>query len=128
MVSRSAKFVENSTPSTRRIVPRINQRRQPVLKILSAFRNSRNSRLLGNLPLPIQFHKIGELLLFFTILAGALVSGTEAGLSYNNFPYMGDGFFDHLIMKEVGYSIAPNNSKLVLLCLNRIPLNAFVHS
>ena len=24
--------------------------------------------------------------------------------------YMGDGFFDHLIMKEVGYSIAPNNS------------------
>ncbi|GIR25714.1 MAG: hypothetical protein CM15mP40_03220 [Alphaproteobacteria bacterium] len=36
---------------------------------------------------------ISLLLLLTTVLAGALVSGTEAGLSYNNFPYMGDGFF-----------------------------------
>ncbi len=28
-----------------------------------------------------------------TISAGALVSGTDAGLSYNNFPLMGEGFF-----------------------------------
>ncbi len=31
-------------------------------------------------------------LLFTTISAGALVSGTDAGLSYNNFPLMGSGF------------------------------------
>jgi len=28
----------------------------------------------------------------------------------NEVVYMGDGIFDHLVMKEVGYSIAPNNA------------------
>ena len=36
---------------------------------------------------------ISLFLLFTTIIAGALVSGTNAGLAYNNFPLMGDGFF-----------------------------------
>ena len=40
---------------------------------------------------------ISLLLLLTTVLAGALVSGTEAGLSYNNFPYMGDGFLPPIL-------------------------------
>tara|TARA_B100000212_G_C27117552_1_gene423451 strand:- start:36 stop:536 length:501 start_codon:yes stop_codon:yes gene_type:complete len=40
---------------------------------------------------------ISLLLLFITVLAGAFVSGTEAGLSYNNFPYMGDGFLPPIL-------------------------------
>ena len=32
---------------------------------------------------------ISLILLLITVLAGALVSGTEAGLSYNNFPLHG---------------------------------------
>ncbi len=40
---------------------------------------------------------ISLLLLFSTVLAGAFVSGTEAGLSYNNFPYMGDGFLPPIL-------------------------------
>ncbi len=36
-------------------------------------------------------------LLYSTILAGALVSGTEAGLAYNNFPYMGEGFLPPIL-------------------------------
>ena len=49
----------------------------------------------------VSLHKknffISLLLLFTTVLAGALVSGTEAGLSYNNFPYMGDGFLPPIL-------------------------------
>ena len=40
---------------------------------------------------------ISLLFLLTTVLAGALVSGTEAGLSYNNFPYMGDGFLPPIL-------------------------------
>ena len=40
---------------------------------------------------------ISLILLFSTVLAGALVSGTEAGLSYNNFPYMGDGLLPPIL-------------------------------
>ena len=43
---------------------------------------------------------ISLLLLLTTVLAGALVSGTEAGLSYNNFPYMGDGFLPPILISE----------------------------
>ena len=50
----------------------------------------------------INLHKknffISLLLLLTTVLAGALVSGTEAGLSYNNFPYMGDGFLPPILI------------------------------
>ena len=52
-------------------------------------------------PCKTKLHKnnflISLLLLFSTVLAGALVSGTEAGLSYNNFPYMGDGFLPPIL-------------------------------
>ena len=52
-------------------------------------------------PYKTKLHKnnflISLLLLFSTVLAGALVSGTEAGLSYNNFPYMGDGFLPPIL-------------------------------
>ena len=41
---------------------------------------------------------ISLLLLFTTVVAGALVSGTDAGLSYNNFPYMGDGFLPPILL------------------------------
>ncbi len=41
---------------------------------------------------------ISLLLLLTTVLAGALVSGTEAGLSYNNFPFMGDGFLPPILI------------------------------
>ena len=40
---------------------------------------------------------ISIFLLYSTIIAGALVSGTEAGLAYNNFPYMGEGFLPPII-------------------------------
>ena len=44
----------------------------------------------------IKHHKvnftISLILLFITISAGAWVSGTDAGLAYNNFPLMGDIF------------------------------------
>ena len=32
-------------------------------------------------------------LIFFTIILGAFVAGTDAGLAYNSFPLMGDSFF-----------------------------------
>ena len=67
--------------------------------LLYYFWNIRLSRgkVVNNMsPCTTKLHKnnflISLLLLFSTVLAGALVSGTEAGLSYNNFPYMGDGF------------------------------------
>ncbi len=43
-------------------------------------------------------------LLFLTISAGAWVSGTEAGLSYNNFPLMGDGFLPPILFSEHTYT------------------------
>ena len=48
---------------------------------------------------------ISLLLLLLTISAGAWVSGTEAGLSYNNFPYMGDGFLPPILSSENDYSV-----------------------
>ena len=39
-------------------------------------------------------------LLFSTISAGALVSGTDAGLAYNNFPLMGTGFLPPILTSE----------------------------
>ncbi len=44
------------------------------------------------------------LLLIITISAGALVSGTEAGLSYNNFPLMGDSLLPPILYEEGGLS------------------------
>lgn len=52
----------------------------------------------------INIHKknfyISLCLLFLTISAGAWVSGTDAGLSYNNFPYMGEGFLPPILFAE----------------------------
>ena len=72
--------------------------------LLYYFWNIRLSRgkVVNNMsPCKTKLHKnnflISLLLLFSTVLAGALVSGTEAGLSYNNFPYMGDGFLPPIL-------------------------------
>ena len=72
--------------------------------LLYYFWNIRLSRgkVVNNMsPCKTRLHKnnflISLLLLFSTVLAGALVSGTEAGLSYNNFPYMGDGFLPPIL-------------------------------
>ena len=39
-------------------------------------------------------------LLLSTISAGALVSGTDAGLAYNTFPYMGDSLLPPILVDE----------------------------
>ncbi len=44
-------------------------------------------------------------LLFTTISAGALVSGTDAGLSYNNFPLMGNGFLPPVLTSEYSFDL-----------------------
>ena len=56
----------------------------------------------------IQFYKVHKrnliisfLLLITTISAGALVSGTEAGLSYNNFPLMGDSLLPPILYEDL---------------------------
>ncbi len=50
----------------------------------------------------LKWHKnnfvISLFLVLFTISAGALVSGTEAGLAYNNFPLMGDNFLPPILI------------------------------
>ncbi len=55
----------------------------------------------------IQSHKknfyISLIFLFLTISAGAWVSGTDAGLSYNNFPLMGDSFLPPILESEHTY-------------------------
>ena len=55
----------------------------------------------------IKSHKqnfyISLCLLFLTISAGAWVSGTDAGLSYNNFPLMGDSFLPPILSSENDY-------------------------
>ena len=43
-------------------------------------------------------------LFFFNISAGAWVSGTDAGLSCNNFPLMGDSFLPPILSTENDYS------------------------
>ena len=40
---------------------------------------------------------ISLILLLTTISAGALVSGTDAGLAYNNFPFMGDNILPPIL-------------------------------
>ena len=42
--------------------------------------------------LPTSKFSLCYILLFITIVSGAFVSGTKAGLSYNNFPLMGEDF------------------------------------
>ena len=49
------------------------------------------------------------ILILLTISAGALVSGTDAGLSYNNFPFMGEGFLPPIL-----YSVENIKFKLLL--------------
>ena len=49
--------------------------------------------------MPIKRFLLSYFLLFVTIISGAFVSGTEAGLSYNNFPFMGE----NLIPEEIFY-------------------------
>ncbi len=46
---------------------------------------------------------ISLILLFATISAGALVSGTDAGLAYNNFPLMGDNILPPILISNESY-------------------------
>ena len=48
---------------------------------------------------------ISLLLLFTTISAGALVSGTDAGLAYNNFPLMGSSFLPPVLTSEYSFNL-----------------------
>ncbi len=57
--------------------------------------------------LKIDHHKnnfvVSFILLLTTISAGALVSGTEAGLAYNNFPLMGDTILPPILISNESY-------------------------
>ena len=58
----------------------------------------------------INHHKvnfiISLILLFITISAGAWVSGTDAGLAYNNFPLMGDNILPPILTSEDQYLLS----------------------
>lgn len=52
----------------------------------------------GRAPVPRQIRRLGAWthgVIFFTILSGAFVAGMNAGLVYNQWPLMGDGFFPY---------------------------------
>ena len=51
--------------------------------------------------LPASGFSLCYILLFVTIVSGAFVSGTKAGLSYNNFPLMGDNFVPDEIFQMI---------------------------
>ena len=58
----------------------------------------------------IKHHKvnftISLILLFITISAGAWVSGTDAGLAYNNFPLMGDNILPPILTSKDQYLLS----------------------
>lgn len=55
--------------------------------------NSRNNKLVSELNITLKNQMIlCYFLVFLTIILGAFVAGTNAGLAYNNFPFMGDTF------------------------------------
>lgn len=47
----------------------------------------------GSASMPVRFGKILVLLVFVTVLSGALVAGTDAGLTFNTFPLMDGRWF-----------------------------------
>lgn len=55
---------------------------------------------------------ISFFLTFFTIISGAFVAGIDAGLAYNNFPLMGDGFLppDAFILEPFWVNFFENTS------------------
>ncbi|POS82325.1 hypothetical protein EPUL_006304, partial [Erysiphe pulchra] len=70
-----------------------------ILRTHTLLSNPQNSHiLLQQLSSPIlsPFRKsvaVLSILVFITALSGAFVAGLDAGLVYNEFPYMGDGFY-----------------------------------
>jgi len=73
--------------------------------LLSKGRNKIDATKLVNLNTHHKNLILSLFLLFSTISAGALVSGTDAGLSYNNFPFMGSGFLPPVLTSEYSFNL-----------------------
>ncbi len=72
--------------------------------VFSSLKTNKNSYRIPRIKSHKQNFYISLCLLFLTISAGAWVSGTDAGLSYNNFPLMGDSFLPPILSSENDYS------------------------
>ena len=62
--------------------------------------------------LSINYFLLGFLMVFLTVLSGAFVAGTDAGLAYNNFPYMGPSIFppDAFVLQPIWKNFFENIS------------------
>ena len=72
--------------------------------VFSSLKTNKNSYKIPRIKSHKQNFYISLCLLFLTISAGAWVSGTDAWLSYNNFPLMGDSFLPPILSSENDYS------------------------
>ena len=83
--------------------------------------------------LPTSKFSLCYILLFITIISGAFVSGTKAGLSYNNFPFMGDdlvpdeifqmtpmwvNFFENTSLIQLNHRILATLTGLIILIVS----------
>lgn len=60
----------------------------------------------------INYFLLGFFMVFLTVLSGAFVAGTDAGLAYNNFPYMGPSIFppDAFVLQPIWKNFFENIS------------------